>query len=486
MEEKSNEEINLDLEDNFKINDTYTILLTRKIGSGSFGQIYQCLNMKTKEIFASKIESINELNPQLYHESKIMNIMKNCSGFPTCYHFCNTDQDKILIMDYLGPNLDAIMSKLPNKKYTIKTSLMIMMQCLERLKDLHDKGIIHRDMKPENFVIGRKNKERTIYLIDFGLSKKYINENNIHIPLKKDRNIIGTVRYISMNTHQGLEQSRRDDLESLIYIIVYFIKGNLPWQGVKYKTKSEKYNNIYEIKKKSSEKGGGLFDSLPPEFQIIMDYILELDFTEKPNYSMIKKIIELMLTKLNTFNDLQFDWYNLEFLNNLYKEPFFQNSKKKSSINNINEFKENEKMEIMSDKKMNVKKKNYSINKKRNIRNEIRISLNTELSKDFKNLNHPNSFRQNKSTSKVPNHTINLENKKNKNKNKIPYEKANFGLEKNNTNNEDNYDIKKVKTFLEGKNHGRNKLNELLNNKDIGKIRFMKSKDNIPHILKNK
>ena len=146
-----------------------------------------------------------------------------------------------------------------------------------------------------------------------------------------------------------------------------------------------------------------------------MDYILELDFTEKPNYSMIKKMIELMLAKLNTFNDLQFDWYNLEFLNNLYQAPFIDNNKKKS-LNNINEFKENEKNEAISDKKMTVKKKNYSINKKRNTRNEIRISLNTELSKDFKNFIHPNSFRQNKSTSKMPNHTMNLE-KKNKKKN---------------------------------------------------------------------
>ena len=187
-----------------------------------------------------------------------------------------------------------------------------------------------------------------------------------------------------------------------------------------------------------------------------------------------------MLAKLNTFNDLQFDWYNLEFLNNLYKAQFIQDNKKKSSIN-INEIKDNEKKEIMSDKKIAVKKKNYSINKKRNTRNEIRISLNTELSKDFKNLIHPNSFRQNKSSSKVPNHTMNFEKK---NKNKIPYDKVNFGFEKNNANNENNYEIKKVKTFLEGKNYGRNKLNELLNNKDNVKIKFMKSKDNIPHILK--
>ena len=115
MEENSKDEINLESEDNFKINDTYTILLNRKIGNGSFGVIYKCLNTKTKEIYACKIESINELNPQLYHENKIMNLMKNCTGFPTSYEFCSTNQDKIIIMDYLGPNLDIIMNKLPKK-----------------------------------------------------------------------------------------------------------------------------------------------------------------------------------------------------------------------------------------------------------------------------------------------------------------------------------------------------------------------------------
>ena len=470
MEEKLNEEINLELEDNFVINDTYTILLNRKIGSGSFGQIYQCLNTKTKEIFASKIESINELNPQLYHESKIMNLMKNCTGFPTCYDYCVTDQDKIIIMDFLGPNLDTIMNRLSNKKFSLKTSLMVMIQCLERLKNLHDKGIIHRDMKPENFVIGRKNKERTIYLIDFGLSKKYVNDNNNHISMKKDRNIIGTVRYISMNTHQGLEQSRRDDLESLFYIIIYFLKGELPWQGVKYKTKSEKYNLIFEMKKKSTEKGGALCDSLPPEFQTIMDYILGLEFTEKPNYSMIIKIIEMIMAKSNYYNDLQFDWYNLEFLTNLYNAPLIDKNQKKSSNNN--EIKENENKDLDNDKKNKEIKKldeTKNNNNKKNKQNEIMMSINsvqTDISKDNKNSIHNNKFRQNKSTSKVPNHSINLENKY-----KSPIH---------------NDGIKKVKTLLEGKNFNNNKLKEILNSKENPKIKFMKSNNNIRHIFKNK
>jgi serine/threonine protein kinase len=478
MEEESIEKINLELEDNFKINDTYTILLNRKIGSGSFGQIYQCLNIKTKEIYACKIESINELNPQLYHESKIMNIMKNCDGFPTCYSFCYTEQDKVIIMDYLGANLDTIMNKLPNKKYTIKTSLMIMIQCLERLRNLHEKGIIHRDMKPENFVIGRKNKERTIYLIDFGLSRKYINENNIHISMKKDRNIIGTVRYISMNTHQGIEQSRRDDLESLIYIIIYFIKGELPWQNIKAKNKTERYNKIYEMKKKSTEKGGELCSSLPNGFQTIIDYVLELEFTEKPDYSMLKKVVEIILAHNNYFNDLQFDWYNLDFLKNLYKSPLVtDNNNNNKSSNNDN--KENENKGIVKENNKEINNDNDKINKnKKEIKNNIN-GKKSDINNANKNNVHHNYFKRNQSISKTKNSTTISESKNNKYKS--PALIKNSTLHKNSI--QDNTEIKTVKTFLQGNNRTK-QWNDILNIKDNSSIKFMKSKNNISHIYK--
>ena len=477
MEEESIEKINLELEDHFKINDTYTILLNRKIGSGSFGQIYQCLNIKTKEIYACKIESINELNPQLYHESKIMNIMKNCDGFPTCYSFCYTEQDKVIIMDYLGANLDTIMNKLPNKKYTIKTSLMIMIQCLERLKNLHEKGIIHRDMKPENFVIGRKNKERTIYLIDFGLSRKYINENNIHISMKKDRNIIGTVRYISMNTHQGIEQSRRDDLESLIYIIIYFIKGELPWQNIKAKNKTERYNKIYEMKKKSTEKGGELCSSLPNGFQTIIDYVLELEFTEKPDYSMLKKVVEIILAHNNYFNDLQFDWYNLDFLKNLYKSPLVTDNNNNKSSNNDN--KENENKGIVKENNKEINNDDDKINKnKKEIKNNIN-GKKSDINNTNKNNVHHNYFKRNQSISKTKNCTTISESKNNKYKSPAPIK--NTTLQKNSI--QDNNEIKTVKTFLQGNNRTK-QWNDILNIKDNSSIKFMKTKNNISHIYK--
>ena len=498
MEEESNEKINLELEEHFAIDDTYTILLNRKIGSGSFGHIYQCLNVKTNEIYACKIESINELNPQLYHESKIMNLIKNTNGFPTCYCFCCTEQDKVIIMDYLGPNLDTIMNTLSKKKFSLKTSLMIMIQCLERLKNLHDKGIIHRDMKPENFVIGRKNKERTIYLIDFGLSKKYINEYNMHISMKKDRNIIGTVRYISMNTHQGLEQSRRDDLESLFYIIVYFIKGELPWQGVKAKNKTEKYNKIYELKKKTTETDGELCKNLSNGFQTIIDYILELEFTEKPDYFMLKNAIEIIMTNNNCFNDLQFDWYNLEFLTNLYKSPILDSNNKSSNNNNDN--KENENKEITKDNNNNNKeiklnsvnndKNNLNKNKEKKI--EIKNSMNTininqnGTNNIAKNNIHNNNFKRNKSNTKTLKAKNGISNAENKNKFKSPAAQIkNASTFQKKFNKDNNNEIKYVETFLQ-RNYKDKKWNDFLNikDKDNQGIKFSKSKNNFQRIYK--
>ena len=459
MSKDKNENFDFDFEadDLFKINDNYTILLNKKLGSGSFGQIYQCLNTKTNEILACKIESINELKPQLYHESKILLLMKNCTGFPTCYDFILTDQDKILIMDYLGPNLDIIMNKLPSdnniKKFTTKTSLMIMIQAIERLKCLHEKGIIHRDIKPENFVIGPKNKERIIYLIDFGLSKK-ISNDKILPTIKADRNIIGTMRYISMNTHQGYEQGRRDDLESLFYIIIYFIKGELPWQNIKCKTRQEKYNKIFEIKKKVTE-DGELVEDLPLEMKKILEYILGLNFAEKPNYLMMKNAIELILNKLNYSNDLQFDWYNLDFLNYLYL-----------TRNNMNE---KEKI------KENQKETKEETNKDKNvITNNIAMKLNT-----INNINGYNpkklKFSYNKKIDNINNSYIRNKNnpvKQERSKSLMAIKRI-YGQ---NITKKINNEYKKIKTYMEEKNDKGKFNNAVFNGKENVKIKNLRIK----------
>lgn len=301
----------------YKLNDEYTMLLDEKIGAGAFGQIYKCQNVKTKEIYAGKIESITSISPQLYHEYKILTEMKGKFGFPNCYKLINTKQDRTLIMDFLGPNLESIMNKMPNQKFSMKTSLMITEQIIQRLKELHAKFFLHPDMKPENFVIGQKGKERTIYLIDFGLSRKYINERTLeHIPLKDKRPILGTVRYISINTHLGFEQSRRDDLESLSYIMIYFIMGELPWQCIKSKTKKEKYDKI--LLKKKETVPNEICKFLPEEIKLFFSHILQLDFTDRPDYAYLTSLLDKLMSKYGYSNDLQFDWYTPAILTVLY------------------------------------------------------------------------------------------------------------------------------------------------------------------------
>ena len=459
MNEQKNENLNIDgaMEDYFEVNENYTILLNKKIGSGSFGQIYQCLNKKSNEILACKIESINELKPQLYHESKIMFLLKNCTGFPTCYDFILTGQDKILIMDYLGPNLDTIMKKLPSndniKKFSIKTSLMIMIQCIERLKTLHEKGIIHRDIKPENFVIGPKNKERLIYLIDFGLSKKISNDKKIP-SVKVDRNIIGTMRYISMNTHQGYEQGKRDDLESLFYIIIYFIKGELPWQNIKCKTKAEKYSKIYEIKKKVTD-SKELVEGLPIEMEKILEYILELNFFEKPNYLMINKTIEIILDKLNLSNDLQFDWYYLEFLNFLYLSV--NNDNNDAGEENIKKENKSEKEKTKENEKINNLLKSSTIN---NVNDYNTKKLKNSYNKNIPKIN--NSYIRNKNNQLIQERSKSLTAIKRLYSQKITKM----------SNNE----YKNIKFFMDAKNRKEKQNKEILKGKENIKIKNIRIK----------
>lgn len=459
MNEQNNENLNMEsaMEDYFEVNENYTILLNKKIGSGSFGQIYQCLNKKTNEILACKIESINELKPQLYHESKILQLMKNSTGFPNFYEFILTGQDKILIMDYLGPNLDTIMKKLPNpeniKKFSIKTSLMIMIQAIERLKTLHEKGIIHRDIKPENFVIGPKNKERLIYLIDFGLSKKISNDKIIP-SVKVDRNIIGTMRYISMNTHQGYEQGKRDDLESLFYIIIYFMKGELPWQNIKCKSKGEKYTKIFEIKKKVTD-SKEIVDGLPEEMKKILEYILGLNFFEKPNYSNINKAIEIILAKLNLSNDLQFDWYYLDFLNFL-----------SISINNDSD-KENIKKENKSEKEKT--KDNGNINIKGILKLSTINNINNYNTKILKNSYNKNNVKINNSYTRSKNNQLIQERSKSLTALKrLCSQKT--------TKNSNNNEYKNIKSYMESKNRKEKQNKEIYKGKENIKIKNLRIK----------
>lgn len=168
------------------------------------------------------------------------------------YHYGNEGNYNILIMELMGNSLDKLFKKL-NRKFSLKSILIMIDQTLKILEIFHSHNYIHRDIKPDNFVIGLGAKTNSIHLLDFGLSKRFRNKKSgLHIPYRDHKSFLGTARYASLRTHLGVEQSRRDDIEAMIYVVIYLLKGKLPWQGISTRNREEKYRMIKEIKLQTS------------------------------------------------------------------------------------------------------------------------------------------------------------------------------------------------------------------------------------------
>ena len=349
------------------IDDTYKILTDKILGGGSFGHVYKCLNIKTNKEYSIKVESNNSTNPLLAHEYKMLKLLEGNEGIPITYLYKNIGGESIIVMDLLGPNLEDILQDTKTKKFTLKTCLMTLKQIIERLKIIHKEGIIHRDLKPENLLVTKNIRDGLIYLIDYGLSKKYKDaKNDLHIPFKNERPLTGTLRYISINTHKGFEQSRRDDIESALYIIIYFLNGKLNWDGIKTKTKEEKIQKIMENKeefKKNKE-----YKKLPQTFSHIFQYIYNLGFEEKPNYEYIFGVINKGLEQFEgetNYEKTLLDWQSIEFM----IEPIFmiEEIKQKKLIQKMEE--EAKKQEEEKIKENNDDKNNKEIDKNNKIVN---------------------------------------------------------------------------------------------------------------------
>jgi serine/threonine protein kinase len=222
--------------------------LGKKLGSGSFGEIFLASEISTNDELAVKLEKANSRHPQLAHEAKIINLLQGGPGFPKVYWFGIEREYLVMVMGLLGPSLEDLFN-FCKRRFSIKTVLMIADQILGRIEYIHNKGYIHRDIKPDNFLLGVGTRSDLIHLIDFGLSKMFRTErNHEHIPYSDKKSLTGTARYASVNTHVGIEQSRRDDIEAIGYVIMYFLRGELPWQGLPAKGRDEKYRRIMECK----------------------------------------------------------------------------------------------------------------------------------------------------------------------------------------------------------------------------------------------
>ena len=380
-----------------KIKNQYSFKSTDRLGGGSFGQIYKGINLKTKEEVAIKIESKNIETPQLIHESKILKALNDNDGFPKVYLVTPLDDVLIMVMELLGENLQKLLMNSPHKKFTLKTTLMLAIQILSRIKTLHENNYIHRDIKPENFTIGLKKYKNTIYMIDYGLTRKFCDSHKNHIPYKEGKHLTGTALYASIYTHKGIEQSRRDDLESLGYMMIYFCKGELPWMNVKGKTKEIKYKKIME--KKLEMKPDILCQGLPDEFNQYFKYVRELQFTEEPKYDFLLGLFNSAMKKNNIKNDFKFDWCQNSGINNQNINDKFSTeslfSKLKLGEINFGEKNEKKENEINIDKKVKNEIQNENKEQKNDIINENKENKVSEQLKKEENSINENTIHEN-------------------------------------------------------------------------------------------
>jgi serine/threonine protein kinase len=280
--------------------------LQQRIGAGAFGEIYSGEHIITKEEVAIKLEPWQARPPQLFNESRIYKMLAGGVGIPQVRWYGVEGDYTVLVMDLLGRSLEDLF-EMCQRRFSLKTVLMIADQLLARLQYLHEKGVIHRDIKPDNFVIGSDQQSNIIYVIDFGLARRYRDPHtNQHIPFREGKSLVGTARYTSINTHIGIEQSRRDDLEGLAYVLIYLLKGSLPWMGLKAENKQIKQEMISEKKLVTSVPT--LCDGLPAEFAIFLDEVRKLKFTDRPNYELLRTMFRDRFLREGFVYDYQYDW----------------------------------------------------------------------------------------------------------------------------------------------------------------------------------
>ncbi|KAL7316503.1 Palmitoylated plasma membrane-bound casein kinase [Mucor circinelloides] len=280
----------------------------KKIGEGSFGIIYEGINLLNNQPVAIKFEPRKSDAPQLRDEYRAYKTLAGITGIPTAYYFGQEGLHNILVIDLLGPSLEDMFDTC-GRRFSVKTTAMLAKQMLTRVQTIHEKNLIYRDIKPDNFLIGKPGTEteNQIFIVDFGMAKLYRDpKTKQHIPYRERKSLSGTARYMSINTHLGREQSRRDDLESLGHVFMYFLRGSLPWQGLKAATNKQKYEKIGEKKQTTAIKD--LCDGYPEEFGIYLQYVRKLGFEETPDYDFLRGLFSKAIEKVGEQDDDVYDW----------------------------------------------------------------------------------------------------------------------------------------------------------------------------------
>ena len=279
-------------------------LIKHLISKGSFGEVYFGTNIINGKNYALKIEEGNKQDSFLKHECYILLNLKG-QGIPSVISFGVSNKYNILVENLLGRSIRDIWVE-KNRKLNLKDTCIFAIQAISRLEFVHSKNYLHRDIKPANFLLGNPDNSQ-IYLIDFGNAKKFrSSRTGKHIRYMKSQLIFGSLLFLSMNTFKGIEQTRKDELESLGFVIIYLFNGSLPWSEIKFNTIYEGLTKIYAIRKKVSIEN--ICSNMPKEFNIYMNYVNNLKYEQCPNYEYLRNLFLNILKKIGDANEQLFSW----------------------------------------------------------------------------------------------------------------------------------------------------------------------------------
>ena len=444
-------------------------LIRKKVGKGSFGTVYQGVNTTTNEKIALKVEKREQNDPGTLENEALRLVYLQGEGIPRVYCYGHNLEHNLLVEELLGKSLEDIFNA-NGKPFSLKTVCVLGIEMINRIQYIHSKHYIHRDIKPDNFMTGRGTNEKKIYIIDFGLAKKFYSvSKGQHIKFITGKHLIGTARYCGRNAHRGFEQGRRDDIESIGYVLMYFLLGQLPWQGLKVKKNEDQFEKIAQ--KKYTTSFEELTAGQPEEFLLYFKHVDNLEFEDKPNYVYLIGLFQNIIDRFCKDCFYDFDWkkdsysyYSREMKN--YRKSvdisLIVNKNKDASAvdysnegNEEEEENENEENENEDDENQNYIK-NKKIKKKEVFMGEDKTPIDNEEGNndDFPNKNKAKIHRSrsvvniNQKINKKYSSKEILQKKKNfrgsqiYNRN-IEYEynsKDNRGKEENNNDTQDNND----------------------------------------------